>query len=88
MKISAQSVWPLGGGGAFKLVMLQSSPRFGLAASSPNLFESSLAGWAPVLGFAAFTLGPFGLATRALGAHPPNLIQTNLAPRGETKPVA
>ncbi|MCP3665474.1 MAG: hypothetical protein GY696_23760, partial [Gammaproteobacteria bacterium] len=30
---------------------------------------------------------PFGLATRALRAHPPNWIQTNLAPRGETKPV-
>ncbi|MCP3665816.1 MAG: hypothetical protein GY696_25520, partial [Gammaproteobacteria bacterium] len=38
-----------GGGGNFKLVMLQSSHRFGLAASSPNLSESSLAGWAPVL---------------------------------------
>ncbi len=33
------------------------------------------------------TPGPFGLATRALRAHPPNWIQTNLAPRGETKPV-
>ncbi|MCP3664158.1 MAG: hypothetical protein GY696_16980, partial [Gammaproteobacteria bacterium] len=33
------------------------------------------------------TLGPFSLATRALGAHQPNWIQTNLAPRGETKPV-
>ncbi len=37
--------------------------------------------------FAALSLGPFGLATRALRAHPPNWIQTNLAPRGETKPV-
>ncbi len=35
-----------GGGGKFKLVMIQSSHRFGLAASSPNLSESSLAGWA------------------------------------------
>ncbi len=34
------------GGGDFKLVMIQSSHRFGLAASSPNLSESSLAGWA------------------------------------------
>ncbi|MCP3665408.1 MAG: hypothetical protein GY696_23420, partial [Gammaproteobacteria bacterium] len=39
------------------------------------------------LGFAALTLGPFRLTTRALTAHPPNWIQTNLAPRGETKPV-
>ncbi len=29
----------------------------------------------------------FGVATRALRAHPPNWIQTNLAPRGQTKPV-
>ncbi|MCP3661012.1 MAG: hypothetical protein GY696_00720, partial [Gammaproteobacteria bacterium] len=67
--------------------MIQSSHRFGLAASSPNLSESSLAGWAPVLGFAALTLRPFEHDTRALKAHPPNWIQTNLAPRGETKPV-
>ncbi len=33
--------------GNFKLVMIQSSHRFGLAAPSPNLCESSLAGWAP-----------------------------------------
>ncbi len=31
---------------------------------SPNLSESSLARWAAVIGFAALTLGPFGLATR------------------------
>ncbi|MCP3664101.1 MAG: hypothetical protein GY696_16695, partial [Gammaproteobacteria bacterium] len=62
--------------------MIQSSHRFGLAASSPNLSESCLAGWAPVLGFAVLTLGPFGLAMRALRAHPPNWIQTYLAPRG------
>ncbi len=31
--------------------MIQSSHRFGLAASSPNLSESSLARWAAVLGF-------------------------------------
>ncbi len=48
---------------------------------------ANLAGWAAVLGFAALTLGPFGLATRALTARPPNWIQTDLAPRGETKPV-
>ncbi len=52
------------GGGNFKLVLIQSSRRFGLAASSPNLSDSSLAGWAPVLGFAALTLGPFGLAAK------------------------
>ncbi len=63
--------------------MIQSSHRFGLAASSPNSSESSLAGWAAVLGFTALTLGPFGLLT----AHPPNWIQTNLATRGETEPV-
>ncbi len=33
-----------GGRGNFKLVMIQSSHRFGLAAPSPNLSESSLAG--------------------------------------------
>ncbi len=38
-------------------------------------------------GFAALSLGPFGLATRTLRAHLPNWIQTNLAPRGETRPV-
>ncbi len=35
--------------GSTKLVMVQSSHRFGLAASSPNLSEFSLVGWAPVL---------------------------------------
>ncbi len=44
-------------------------------------------GEAPVLGFATLTLGQVELATRALRAHPPNWIQTNLAPRGEIKPV-
>ncbi len=34
-----------GGGGNFKLVMIQSSHRFGLAASSPNMPESILVGW-------------------------------------------
>ncbi len=62
--------------------MIQSSHRFGLAAPSPTLSDSGSAGWAGVLGFAALTLGPFGLATRAftqlLTAHPPNCIQTNL----------
>ncbi len=56
-----------------------SSHRFGLAAASPNLSESNLAGWVSVLGFAALTLGLFGLATRALTAHPPNWVQTKLA---------
>ncbi len=55
----ARQVW---GGGDFKLVLIQSSHRFGLATSLPNLSESSLAGWAPVLGFAALTLGQFGAA--------------------------
>ncbi len=35
--------------GDFKLVMIQSSHRFRLAGSSPNLSEFSLAGWAPAL---------------------------------------
>ncbi len=38
-----------GGRGGCKLVMTQSSHRICLAASLPNLSESSLAGWAPVL---------------------------------------
>ncbi len=48
------------GGGTLSECMIQSSHRFGLAASSPNLSESSLARWAPVLGFVSLTLGPFG----------------------------
>ncbi len=36
-----------------------------------------------VMDIAALSLGPFGLATRALRAHLPNWIQTNLAPRGD-----
>ncbi len=55
-------------GGTLSLCMIQLSHRFDLAASSPNLSESILAGWAAVLGFAALTLRPFGLATRALTA--------------------
>ncbi len=46
-----------------------------------------MAGWAPVLGFAAVTLGSFGLVTPALRAHPQNWIQTNVVRRGKTKPV-
>ncbi|MCP3664711.1 MAG: hypothetical protein GY696_19835 [Gammaproteobacteria bacterium] len=57
MNLLISGVARAGGGGG---VMIQSSHRFGLAASSPNLSESSLDGWAPVLGFAALTLGPFG----------------------------
>ncbi len=38
-------------------------------------------------GFAALSLGPFGLGTRALTAHPPNWIQTNLTTRRRTKPA-
>ncbi|MCP3662438.1 MAG: hypothetical protein GY696_08095 [Gammaproteobacteria bacterium] len=70
--------------------MIESSHRFGLAASSPNLSESSLARWAAVLGFTTLTLGPFGfgLAMRAITAHPPNWIQTSLTTRRWTKPVA
>ncbi len=44
--------------------------------------EAEWDGWAPVLGFAAVPVRPFGFATGALKAHPPNWIQTNLAPRG------
>ncbi len=67
--------------------MIQSSQPVWSRREEPNLSESSLAGWAPVLAFAALTLGPFALAMRALRSHPPNWIQTNLAPRGETKTV-
>ncbi len=35
----------------------------------------------------ALTLGPFGLATRALTAHPPNWIQTNVTTRRRIKPA-
>ncbi len=49
--------------------MTQSRHRFGLAASSPNLSESSLAGWAAVFGFAALTLGPIG---RSGSLHEPS----------------
>ncbi len=62
-----------GGSGGWRTLsecMVQSSHRFGFAASSPNLTEASLAGWAAVLVFAALSLVPFGLA-----AHPPNWIQ-------------
>ncbi len=68
--------------------MIQSSHRFGLAASSPNLSESSLAGRVPVLRLrCAQPRTVRALVTRALRAHPPNWIQTNLAPRDEAKPV-
>ncbi len=53
----------------------------------PNMSESSLPGWAAVLGFAALTLGPFGLARAVTTVHPPDWIQTNLASRRRTKPV-
>ncbi len=54
---------------------------------SPNLSETSLAGCAAVLFFASLTLGPFGIAMRALTAHPPNWIQANLTTRRWTKPA-
>ncbi len=63
--------------------MLQSSHRFGLPASSPNLSESGLAGWAEVLGCAALTRARM----RALTAHPPNWIQRNFTTRRRTNPV-
>ncbi len=66
-------------------------PRVWSRREVPNLSDSSLAGCAPVLGFIALMLGPFGLARRALKAHPVKLDSDNrfsdLAPRGETKPV-
>ncbi len=52
-----------------------------------NLSKSDLTGWAAVLGFAALTIGPFGLATRALTAQPANWIQANLTTRRRTKPA-
>ncbi len=63
--------------GDFKLVHDSIKPPVWSHSEEPNLSESSLAGWAAVLGFAALTLGSLGLATRALTAHPPNWIQTN-----------
>ncbi len=48
--------------------MIQSSQQVRSTAECCQIYrKSSLAGWAAVLGFAALTLGPFGLAT-----HPPN----------------
>ncbi|MCP3667824.1 MAG: hypothetical protein GY696_35930 [Gammaproteobacteria bacterium] len=47
----------------------QSRPSVWAGAPTPFM---RLAGWAAVLGFAALTFGPSGLATRALTAHPPN----------------
>ncbi len=43
LRLTCSAVARVEGGGNFKLVMIQSSHRFGLAASSPNLSESSLA---------------------------------------------
>ncbi len=51
--------------------MIQSSHRLGVV-STPNLSESSLAGWAAVLGFAALTLAQYGLAARP-HSPPPKL---------------
>ncbi len=67
--------------------MIQSSHQFGLAASSPNFSESSLAGWVPVLRLRCAQPRTVRARYGALRAHPPNWIQTNLAPRGEAKPV-
>ncbi len=51
------------GGGAFKLsCMIQSSHRFGLAASAPNLFAARLDGWGGVLVFVTLTLAALRLA--------------------------
>ncbi len=71
----------------FKRVHDSIKPPVSSPASSPNLSESSLARWAAVLYLVALTLGPFGLATRALTDHPPNWIQTNLTTRRLTKPA-
>ncbi len=66
--------------------MTQSSQQVRSTAECCQIWrKSSLAGWAAVLGFAAFTLGPFGLAMPALTAHPPNWIQTNSTTRRRTK---
>ncbi len=61
--------------------MSQSGKRFGLAALSPNLPESSYwLGGLQSSASLALILGPFRRAV--LTAHPPNLIQTNVAARG------
>ncbi len=59
--------------------MIQSSHRFGLAGSPPDLSEFSLARWAAVLGFAAITLGPFEAKQIGPQTTQQNWIQTNLA---------
>ncbi len=51
-------------GADFKLVGFNQATD--LVSPLRRRLESSLAGWAPVPGFAALTLGSFGLATRAL----------------------
>ncbi len=53
----------------------------------PTLSKCSLDWWVAVAGFAVLTLGPFGLDTRALTAHPPCWIQSNLKTRRRTKPA-
>ncbi len=88
----SSGVWgraPTGSGGrAASYILAAKPPRVWGGAPTPcvhdsikpaGLIESSLARWAAVLGFVALTLGPFGLTTRALTAHSPNWIQTNLA---------
>ncbi len=57
--------------GDFKLVHDSIKPLVWSRRSS-NLSECSLTTWAVVLGFAALTLGLFGLAV-TLTAHTPNL---------------
>ncbi len=75
------------GGGDFKLV------GFNHATGLISLFRRQIylnpvwLGGLRSCGFAALSLGPFGLATRPLSAHPPNWIQTYLALRDEAKPV-
>ncbi len=79
-----------GGGGDFKLVMIQSSLRFGLAASSPNLSESSLEG--VIWGLAWLSPNPVpegvwgGAPSNILAAKPPRGLGRSPNRRGPLPP--
>ncbi len=65
--------------------MIQSSRRFGLAASSPTLSESSLFGWVGCGPLLRCAHRRTVRARSGLTAHPPNWIQTNLTTRRRNK---
>ncbi|MCP3668627.1 MAG: hypothetical protein GY696_40120 [Gammaproteobacteria bacterium] len=72
---SSQQVWPA------------ADAKFLLLRRQISLNPVWLSGlWS--LATLALSHRPFGISTRALTAHPPNWIQTNLATNQETKVVA